>query len=267
MFGLVVTSTAADGSEVSTLTSLGQEAESGWSTSAAARDALGALTTALSGCSVSLASTVAELQLFAPNAPSTRVVDATGPSTLPQLSRLPSFHLTRESSDAAAAVLFAHDYADGLRLTTLVASHSYGSAGVLAAAFGEDAKVALKPKDGSGSDAVFLSDVALDGVSLDAVALGLLPQATRRAIRLACKTQLLEAVQACIRKTWAGGLLQLCTCEALSEGPLAVPLAALAMVLSGAGGRRVPTLHSCARRQELAERLEEEGKCAEAVAL
>lgn len=255
-----------------------------WSAGAEARAAVAALDAALEGRAPASESALAELfcnpqrseedtyarLVWTSDGGAAPLTDGSSP-LLPQLSRSNGLVRTCDGR-GQCAVLLAHDFAGGLRLTTLV-DWAGGHPAMLRAAFADGATQggALKPSGGGASHATrTFSDVAIDGVSLDERALGDLPKAQRTAVREALLTQLLLAARQCVTARWAGGLLALWQSDAMSAPALAVPLAALAAVLQrdapGSGGSSV-TPAVCQARTAQAEKLEEQGQYAQAAAL
>ena len=167
-----------------------------------------------------------------------------------------------DTGTAARDVLLAHDFADGLRLITLIAGgqrNGQVAPSTLAAAFPRDARVALAGKSFT------YTDVQVGGVSLDGDALAALPGGRRTALRDAQQTQLLAAAKQCLSAEWLGGLLTLRKCDAVVSFPqLEVSLHALdAFVASDKSGGRV-TLQTCEARTHQAEALEAQGRHLEA---
>jgi hypothetical protein len=112
------------------------------------------------------------------------------------------------------------------------------------------------------------TDVLINGISLDAAALAVLPAAQRKAITAARRTQLLSVIHGCITQRWPGGFLAL---RHIAEELLSLqarawtePLAAY-LLLTRTGG--VPTDDLMSSHTFLADALAGDGKFAEAAAV
>ena len=270
--------TSPDGREVRVVITVGVDSSGAlsastadrgeWSSSPQASAAVAALDLALAGSAQASAGVVAEL-LSNVDGVRVRCVHATqgcdANAVLPQLAQMPLFRRIVNSLYVPSDVLLAHEFADGLRLITVVVpcADQVDFEVLKQVAFDNAAHVALR---GEGA----LTDVQFDGVSLNAAALESLPRAKRAAVRDAQKAQLRLAAKQCIEAQWGSGLHTLRKCDALvSKRTLDLPLSALLVVLAvgnySAGG--VLTGRTCEERTQLAESLEAEGRFLEAAAL
>jgi len=274
--------TLPDGTSVSFVVPLPSAAEAAasqplgdWAATGAARAALAALRAVLACGAVPLAGSVDDLQDMGHDdgyVVSRRQVCATdgfgGAVALwPSVAALrPLVRLGGEDAKPTA-VLLTHAFEEqGLRLCTLILPQGDAAPDLLAAVFGADARVALRPAD--AREACAYTDVALgDSQSLSAEDVAALPSATRALLRAAQRTQLLAACAACIEAQWAGGFRALTLGVARVVPALAEPLDALASSLLASAARGRPTRGALYARVHHAESLEAQGRFDDAAAM